>query len=40
MSRLPKFADVQDAARQIAGEAVRTPLLENDVLTNAFVAAS
>jgi threonine dehydratase len=32
MSRLPKFADVQDAARQIAGEAVRTPLLENDVL--------
>lgn len=32
MDRLPQFSDVQDAARQIAGEAVRTPLLENDLL--------
>ena len=32
MGRLPDFSDVQDAARQIAGEAVRTPLLENDAL--------
>ncbi|WP_394694507.1 threonine/serine dehydratase [Hyphobacterium sp.] len=32
MSDFPVFADVQYAARQIAGEAVRTPLLENDVL--------
>lgn len=32
MDRLPVFSDVEDAARQIAGEAVRTPLLENDAL--------
>jgi threonine dehydratase len=32
MERLPDFSDVADAARQILGEAVRTPLLENDVL--------
>lgn len=32
MDRLPQFSDVQDAARQISGEAVRTPLLENDLL--------
>lgn len=28
----PTFADIQDAARRIAGQAVRTPLLENAVL--------
>jgi len=32
MDRLPEYSDVEDAARQIVGEAVRTPLLENDVL--------
>lgn len=32
MDRLPVFSDVEDAARRIAGEAVRTPLLENDAL--------
>jgi threonine dehydratase len=32
MGRLPDYSDVTDAARQIAGEAYRTPLLENEVL--------
>lgn len=32
MDRLPAFSDVEDAACRIAGEAVRTPLLENDAL--------
>ena len=29
---LPAFADVEDAARQISGEAIRTPLLESALL--------
>ncbi len=29
---LPTLADIEDAARQIAGMAVRTPLLESPVL--------
>ncbi|GJL96612.1 MAG: serine/threonine dehydratase [Hyphobacterium sp.] len=32
MSRLPEYSDITDAARQVSGEAFRTPLLENDVL--------
>ncbi|WP_421791796.1 threonine ammonia-lyase [Hyphobacterium sp.] len=32
MTGLPTYEDVLEAARQIKGEAVRTPLLENDVL--------
>jgi threonine dehydratase len=30
--RTPRFADIEDAARQIEGVAVRTPLLRNDAL--------
>jgi len=32
MNRLPDYSDITDAAGQIADEAYRTPLLENDVL--------
>ena len=32
MNRLPDFSDVEEAALQISDQAVRTPLLENDVL--------
>ena len=32
MSEAVTFADIQSAARQIAGMAVRTPLLRHDVL--------
>jgi threonine dehydratase len=32
MRQLPDYSDLTDAARQIADEAYRTPLLENDVL--------
>ncbi|WP_417481640.1 threonine ammonia-lyase [Maricaulis sp.] len=32
VSDLPTHADILDAARQLAGQAVRTPLLRNDVL--------